>query len=232
MKINDDVFVSIGNSLKLLDQIILRRQQSLQNKSVDIEFELLVKNFLENLRSALDYLAFQIAEENKCTGKKGSFPILSETSHGFHLFMKNNFPNLEKNNSDLFKKLESVQYYNNTNEREWMKNLKVLVNHYKHVRLKQQKVKNDGGVAVIGDGIRIFAKEINMEKGGQIIDARGNALRGSQKITKDTKTITDNGGLVVATLHWDDLFFEEINKPMLETITGIITGIQNMMKIF
>ncbi|MGI0046334.1 MAG: hypothetical protein ACREBB_03990 [Nitrosotalea sp.] len=121
MKINSDTINVIESSDELLNQIFSERQRSLQTKKIEPKLELLIKNLLENLRSALDYLANQIAKENACNGNKVSFPIYSQTSDKFQQFMKDKFPNLEKKNTELFEKIESIQYYNNQEGNEWMK---------------------------------------------------------------------------------------------------------------
>lgn len=216
--------------MKELENIELEYQKSIQNKKIDLSFEMTIKGLLSKLRSVLDYLANQIASENSSIGKKASFPIYSESSHRFKRFMKEKFPRLEKKNPSLFQKLESIQYYNDPSNNSWMKDLSILDNAYKHVKPIQQKLDN-GRVVVQGKGITVIAGEINMGRGGSIIDADGSVLKGPIKLTKDSKSFSVNDGLMV-TIVQDEIKFAMVEKSVLPTLHKILSGVKNTIQIF
>jgi hypothetical protein len=76
---------------------------------IPTEIPVKIKNYLENLRSLLDYIAVDIStyvlnlkQEHKCY-----FPISCKSATDFKRHMKNNFPNLEK------KKAQSISNWKN-----------------------------------------------------------------------------------------------------------------------
>jgi hypothetical protein len=86
---------------------------SLQAKKVSVNLKIDIKNFCENLRSGLDYLANDIRETHCPTAKPDDrfyFPILPDRKQ-FESQTDRWFPDLAKTKPDLWNYLESVQPY-------------------------------------------------------------------------------------------------------------------------
>ena len=100
-----------------------------------------IKNYLENLRSLLDYIARDICENvlNLDSGHKCYFPIFCASKKKFINHCKRNFPNLENVDSFIYSKLEDIQAFNTSN----FSSLQILskyVNENKHCDLSEQHV--------------------------------------------------------------------------------------------
>ena len=123
---------------------IIRKEydRALSDKSLDLRVP--VKNLMENLRSALDYMAHDIYEcccqaELKSSGKKEPrniyFPY-GLTEEDFKSGVGRSFPNLEKYSSGVYKLLESIQPFKYGNN--WLYDLCSITNEKKHDRLTPQ----------------------------------------------------------------------------------------------
>ena len=142
------------------------------------------------------------------------------------------FPDLEKQNSDIFSKLEKIQFYNDPNNRTWMKEFNI-VNEYKHKDFsKQQIVKSkvlnlgtkDASIVLKVVGVGKFEMvncNINEIKVDKLIIENGQVTEGSKipdlKITESPEK---------------EYCFIEINKTVSMTLLNIKKGIDNLIKEF
>ncbi|KLU55485.1 hypothetical protein EL84_25935 [Paenibacillus sp. VT-400] len=164
----------ISDSLHLLkdaeNQLTLIKisyENSFKEKEVSKMLRLKVKHFLDNIRSALDYAAWQIytdksrqnvGERNREKHEKGIyFPILKSKSN-FDDIIRNKFPGVEEHNPEIKNILESAQGFMTVDGVNWTNNLVELSNNNKHRSLTAQKKKetvhihklvtNDGNVTI------------------------------------------------------------------------------------
>ena len=134
----NNVEALLEHSVKDLRNIELEYWASLQANEISTNLRISIKNFCENLRSVLDYLANEIREAH-CSAAKPSerfyFPIFSDRNQ-FESKTKRWFPDLEKNRPDLWNYLEAIQPYHKGYE--WLGYFNKLNNENKHGDLVEQ----------------------------------------------------------------------------------------------
>lgn len=112
------------------------------NQEIPISIEIQVKNYLENLRSVLDYLAADVCENVLNLGVKHRtyFPMCFENEKIFVNHCKKYFPKLSEVDSELYSTFENIQQYK-TDKFILLKTLTKLVNHNKHRTISKQNRK-------------------------------------------------------------------------------------------
>lgn len=235
MKLNPDIQAVLDTAKQDFEKIKNEYQKSLQDEEISSSLRISIKNCLENIRSSLDYLGYQISEEN-CpkNNSKIYFPIFFNDKQSFDKFMTKTYPNLDSNNSKLYSKIESIQYYINPSENEWMKDLVTLVNENKHRKLtpqtrtqrKQLNISSGGAGISLGGGASIKLG------GGASIRMGGKTIYGGQTISPDNPFIHADPGLNVKRTIWVDFKFDELKKSVLLTITKIVNGVQQTVDEF
>lgn len=196
--------------------------EALQVQEVSADLRIDIKNFCENLRSVLDYLAHEIREKycpSASPKDRFYFPILPDHST-FESKMCNWFPGLKVCCSDLWDYLEAIQPYHS--DSAWLGYFNRLNNENKHGCLVQQtrserqevRVTTQGGGRVswnpqsvrFGPGVRI---------GGVPVDPR-------------TQLPVPHPPQKVERITWVDFRFEGINVSALQLLTSTLEGIQQL----
>lgn len=174
----DNIKVILQKAEKQMEQIEKEYNTSLHNKEIKPELKVDIKNFFENLRSVLDYLAHEIRESvhvKNLGSKIFYFPILPNFTD-FESRMKQWFPQLEQNNKDLYDYLLSLQPFSGTDQK-WIQNFNTVNNGNKHGDLVEQTreeherihVSNNQGSelswdpksAKFGSGVATFGVPVN-----------------------------------------------------------------------
>ncbi len=130
-----------SSSLKNIEQ---QYREALTSKTVPISLQIDVKNFMENLRSALDYIAHDIYEKiiGSIPPEKNVYFPYGQTENNFKSAIGSNLPNLTSLNPDIYNLIESVQPYKNGDD--WIFQFCQIVNEKKHNTLTPQKVTETG----------------------------------------------------------------------------------------
>lgn len=235
MKLNSDIQAVLDRANNDLDEIKTEYNKSLNEKQISSDLRISIKNCLENIRSSLDYLAHQIFEKN-CKGdnSKVYFPIYSVSKEKFEKFMKKTFPDLENTNKKIYDALESSQYYNNSTDNEWIKDLMTLVNGNKHRKLSPQTRTEQKQLSLSSGGTRIRlggGASIRLG-GGASIRIGGKTIYGGQTISADSPSIRADPGLDVQKTIWIDFKFDELGKSVIPTISKILDGTQTIVDNF
>jgi len=235
MELNSDIQALLDHALNDLEKIKTEYKKSLNEKEISPSLRIAIKNCLENVRSSLDYLGNQIFEENcNRANSKTYFPIFSKDKISFEKFMGKYFPDLKKSNSKLYAKLESIQFYNNKNENEWMKDLVDLVNENKHRKLSPQKKveKKELNISSGKVGIKIGDNASIRMGSGTSIRMGGKTIYGGQTLSADNPNIRTDPGVDVKRIIWIDFQFDELQKSVIPTISEIIDGAQKLVNNF
>lgn len=139
MKRKHSIESLLTKAKKLLISIEAEYKNSLNAKEIGQELKVDIKNFCENLRSVLDYLAREIFE-GYCAKKKRQkrlyFPI-SPDLKSFEVVIARFFPGLKKNKKKLCDYLLSIQVFQKK-ENRWLILFNKLNNENKHEDLVQQ----------------------------------------------------------------------------------------------
>jgi len=160
-----------------LEKINNGYRECLHAESVPNEYLILYKNFLENLRSALDYTARGIfLRYGKAKSKEPHiyFPYIpyrtmSREEYDKRKIFNKKLPGVEINRPDIRDYILSLSDYNNGTE--WFLGFMVITNQKKHVQLVKQHVKED--VKLELPGISIQASSIVIKEGGSFVTDSG-----------------------------------------------------------
>lgn len=231
MKLNPDIQSLFDTSIHQLTKIKSEYANTIKKgQAISPSLQIYIKNFLENTRSILDYLANQIFSEN-CSTKKDDvyFPLYCKDKHAFESFMKKGFTDLETTNISLYSKLESIQYYKDPVNNEWMKDLR-LVNENKHKKLSEQSKQHSNEGMDIGTTDGTFfriGKEANLTLSNLSL---GNVGINHAEFSHD-KPAPDIEGLIVRKTIQDEYHFNKLSKPVIPTLERILSGVMKVIKI-
>ena len=128
-----------------LDKIESEYNNALKNKNIPDSLKIDIKNFLENLRSVLDYLAHDIYEQKVHPVRiaNGDPPIqkiyfpYGKTSNNFNFRLGTCFPNLSNIDNDLFLLIEGIQPFKAGDS--WLLDFCNVTNEKKHNSLTPQE---------------------------------------------------------------------------------------------
>lgn len=227
----DDIQAQLQVANATLVAIKKSYQTSLEVKEISPQLKIEIKNYLENLRSVLDYLAKEI-NERYCTRRtKAYFPTSCEDPQAFRRHIHRYFPGLETTPKGLHEKLESYQPYT-TNAPKSLPLFATLVNENKHDRLSPQTrtekrgLKLDfsgGGGITLGTDAQITGTG-RIVSGGHTLDLRGKVISGDSPAEDLPKTIKQT------VIIWVGFRFDAIDRevlPFLGEALGMVEGIAN-----
>lgn len=219
----------LGSCESQLRDIEGQYQRSLRAKAIDPRLQVSIKNFLENLRSALDYLAVGIWErhESNLMHKRPLvyFPICS-TPDKFTEHMKKTFPHVVSRAPSLYRKLELVQPYCRP-ENGWLLDFVTLCNENKHQRLTPQVA--DTITLLRGPGGANIAR---MEGSGRIIFEEGNVVQGIpiEPGVLDKNSTPQDLDTSLSVRRWTEFKFQLVNsQSALEFLEECLVGIRHMV---
>ena len=137
----DDARELVTHSEEMLTTIGNLHQQSLEEQLARPTLLIEVKNFMENLRSALDYCAFALFEKYGHSTKatpKINFPytkLTDDRSKFRSEIVERSIPGLLTSRPDIVDKLESYQHFGNTGN--WLPHFMDITNENKHEQLTE-----------------------------------------------------------------------------------------------
>jgi hypothetical protein len=181
----DDINILLQVADEQLQQIETEYNKSLINKVISPKLSVYIKNYLENLRSPLDYIANEICEKIllKTEISKTYFPISCENNKAFISHMSKNLPGLDVANTQLYGILEEFQPYSNFDIHELTK-LSKFVNENKHNKLSPQTRTERKGLVIEFPG------------GSRISMGPGSSISGSGTIRSGDSWISPAGGII------------------------------------
>jgi hypothetical protein len=154
----DNVIALLDHASNDLKNIEQQYEQALSEKKIPTSLQIDVKNFMENLRSALDYMAHDIYEviikpERDNTGAKAIekiyFPY-GKTENDFKSGLGSRLPNLQSLNPNIFAIIETIQPHKCSDA--WLYEFCRIVNEKKHDTLSPQtKTERQTMTASAGD---------------------------------------------------------------------------------
>ncbi|MDO9097175.1 MAG: hypothetical protein Q7U60_03535, partial [Candidatus Methanoperedens sp.] len=143
----DDAKALVDHSKETFKRITEIYNQSLKEKEIKSTLLIEIKNFMENLRSALDYTAHGVFDKYGSSYKgdpKIYFPYasISESMNDFRNKKRIEYciPGIEKRRPDILTKIESYQHFSDKNNK-WLPLFMDLNNENKHQKLTPQNRK-------------------------------------------------------------------------------------------
>jgi hypothetical protein len=171
----DDALELVKHSEENLKIIISLHQQCLEEQAIKPLFLIEIKNFMENVRSALDYCASALFAKygySKKAYPKIYFPYakLTDDRHKFRTeIVERTIPGLLFSRPDIVIKLESYQHFGNSGK--WLPLFIEITNENKHEHLTPQTQKLYTAVRISGSIPPGGTVEINLSNiplgGGQ-----------------------------------------------------------------
>lgn len=204
---------------------------SLTKKIIDSELQPLIKNYLENLKSCLDYCAHDIYEKITQNGNstKLYFPIKS-TRAEFETIIKKDFTSLNLVSAKIFDILEEVQPYNKGGQ--WLEEFNKLTNDNKHQDLTPQikkeipqklSISHRGATITMGR-----ASSLKIRRGGTV-KLGGARIADDQIISVDSTEVRGDPGITLKKEVWVGFVFFHLDKPVIPLLSEIEVGVRNIL---
>jgi len=231
MGYKEDAIELINESKNILTEIKVAYEQSLHDQEIKPKLLIKIKNFMENLRSALDFTAHHLFDNYgtiSCSSNPNIyFPYAWNDLdlNGFRTknIIQNKIPGLIANRPDIVADIESYQHFSSA-ENSWLPKFMELNNENKHQRLtpqtrkevKQLNIKsgNGGGASIsLGRGASIQMGDTFIP-GGQTFDA-------------NNPPVTIGGNKEVIT--WVSFEFTDLNEPAYPLLKRALNGCEEIV---
>lgn len=208
---------------------------SLHEKTIKPSLKISVKNFMENLRSALDYGAVALFNRYGSAGGKKPhiyFPYATskQSLADFRTAKRVEacIPGLTSSRPDIASLLESFQHW--AQGFEWLPRFMDLNNTNKHQELtpqtrsatKELRVSSSGASMSIGEGASISIGH------GASIQIGGAVIRGGQTISPSSPPIVGGQGKVEV-ITWVSFSFTATGDPVLQLLEASLVGTERIV---
>jgi hypothetical protein len=220
----DNISVILARCDALLKTIEKEYNASLHAKHIEGALKIDIKNFCENLRSALDYLAHEI-RETYCPSAdakaKFYFPVLPSRPE-FEGQMAKWYPGLDTNAPDVWAYLESTQPYHDPFC--WLGSFNRVNNENKHGNLVEQ--------------VRTETEQIRVSfPGGQVSWTPGSVRFGSGvsiggvPVDPRTQVPIPHPSQTVQRITWVDFRFAGEDVSALALLTDTLRGVGQIVEV-
>jgi len=228
----DSVQALLLRAEKQLTEIQILYSTSLSEKTINPELQPLIKNYLENLRSALDYVAHDIYEGISPSYKediKLYFPIRT-TKHEFDVLIQKDFATLEARFPEVLDLLERNQPFDIKGR--WLEELNKLTNENKHRDLTPQVKKEiPQSLSMSHNGATIkMGRGGSMRIGlGGIVRLGGALIADDQIISVDSTEIRGDPGIKVEKEIWTGFVFSDLDQPVIPLLVEMGEKVRNIL---
>lgn len=223
-----------GNLPKIRDAY----QSSLHAKTVSADLRVQIKNFVENLRSALDYTArglFESYGSSKKTTPQIYFPY-ARASQDRATFEKSGrieacIPGLGASRPDVVQALLEMQHFGSRGY-TWLPAFMNLTNENKHERLTPQVRRESRELRISGGGASIGVEEgasISIGQGASICIG-GAVIRGGQSFGVGNPPPVEGG--TIETITWVSFHFELTGQPVIPLLESALRGTSQIVTEF
>ena len=210
-------------------------RESLDEKSIKPGLLIDIKNYLENLRSALDFAARGLYSKYGVSSKSNShiyFPYASkqQTMDGFRAAnrIEQCIPGLGASRPDLVAVLESMQHWNS--DYFWLPDFMELNNENKHERLTPQ-IRKESKELRISSG----RASIRLGEGASIRMGPGASIRMGDSIIPGGQTIDVNnpptvlGGGHSEIITWVSFSFSTNARAVMPFLLTVLGGVKRIV---
>ncbi len=218
----DTLLIESETQLKLIESLY---QDSLIKKQIPPNLQVKIKNFLENLRSILDYLAHFLHDTyTNCNRSHKIYFPFGKTEKNFEENFKKNLHNINFKFKNL---IRSIQPFT----QEWVDKFLKLVNEKKHRRLTPQIRKESKRIVISEGNVGISIGEGASIKIGRdaTISIAGKRIYGGQEISVNSNIIYADPGLNIKKEIWVDFRFDFINESALPFLKVLFKNIKNFV---
>lgn len=210
-------------------------QKSLDEKSIKSVLLIAIKNFMENLRSALDFTArglyYKYGAPTKATPRI-YFPYALK-HQSLSDFRKSNriekcIPGLSASRPDVVTAIEDMQHW--SSGYAWLPDFMDLNNENKHKRLTPQTRKESKQLKISSGGISIGLSEgVSIQMGeGTSIHMGGAVIPGGQTIDVDNPPIILGEGRSQI-ITWVSFHFAANDRPVIPFLSEVLDGVSQIV---
>ncbi len=200
--------------------IVKEYEASLHKQSVDPALRVDIKNYCENLRSVLDYLAHDIRDKF-CQGANPKarfyFPILPDAAQ-FAAQASQWFPGLQSASPAVWSLLEQYQPYQQG--RAWLAHLNMVNNENKHGNLVPQTRQETARIqANIAGGGSVSWNPANVKFGSGV-------YIGGVPVDPRTQMPVQDQRLTVKKTIWVDFVFDGVGTSAIGLLRDALAGVK------
>lgn len=225
----------IEHSKQEFEKIKKTYEESLHVKQIKPTLLIEIKNFMENLRSALDFIAHGLFDkygDQSRTNPKIYFPYawqgLNQADFNARTIVDSKIPGLSASRPDIANKIEGYQYFSSPRN-SWLPKFMDLNNENKHQRLTPQQ--------------RTEVKELNISsgnvsmsigQGASIQIGRGASVQIGETIIPGGQNIDVNnpakffGPGKQTVITWVSFNFSSNNEPVLPLLQQSLVGVEKI----
>ena len=222
MKRKEDIDALLTRCTTVLGKIEEEYKLSLHRQSVGTDLRIDIKNFCENLRSILDYLAHNIREThcpNAASRGTFYFPILSDKQQ-FEGRVGNWYPGLKETSPDLWNYLESVQPYHDAFQ--WIGQFNRINNENKHGNLFPQTRTETAQVRVTSSGGSVAWDPAHVKFSSGVFICGG-------RVDPTTQMPTPDPSRKVERIVWVDFLFATEEVSALQLLKQSLKGVAQIV---
>jgi hypothetical protein len=209
-----------------LSHLCAEYERSLHEKQISVELQVAIKGVLDSLRSALDYVAYELHNRFGTPRQQAKvyFPIAAKGARreDFPSLVGKNIPGLADMRPDLVPVLESFQAFT-SDENQWLPELASLANENKHANLTPQTRTEDERITVRSSNGAISWNP------GQIKFSPGISVLGAP-IDHRTQLPISGPGHAVSREIWVDFKFASTGLSVLPLLAKCVTGTRRIVE--
>jgi hypothetical protein len=217
-------------------EIVKSYNKSLTQKEIAPKLLIEIKNFMENLRSALDYCARGLFDKYGDHTKKDDriyFPYAYEGMTQTEFISKNiieqKIPGITASRPDIKEKIEGYQYFSN-DQNNWLPVFMELNNKNKHQELTPQEKKETKQLKISSGGVSMLLNGgANISLGrGCTIRMGGVTIHGGQSFNANNPPITTGEG-AIEIITWVSFTFSINGQPVMHLLDNSLKGINKIV---
>lgn len=218
-----------------LDKIEEQYNKALDATTISSNLQIDIKNYMENLRSVLDYIAHdiyerQIAPSRASTGKseisKIYFPY-GKTENDFKSGVGSSLPDLKNVSPNLYNTLEEIQPYKVGDN--WLFDFCSILNEKKHNKLTPQKKEEKRGLNIDFGGAKIQMGPGSSISGTGFIGTSTRGIRlQNDKISGDSPAQNISGKVNQTIVRWISFKFADTGVEVLPLLKKALARIKGL----
>jgi len=218
-----------------IEEIQKEYATALNEKEIKPQLLIRIKNFMENLRSSLDFTAHALFDKygDRSSRKNICFPYAWEGLDITKFRNKNRIekciPGLSSNRPDIVAKIEGYQYFSGK-ENAWLPKFMDLNNENKHQRLTPQKRRERKELRISSGGASMSLGEGalgSMERGASIRMGRM-VIPGGQSFNVNKPPITFGEG-EKEIITWVSFHFTSNKQPVMPFLKQALRGVEKIV---
>ena len=230
----DQVDALLEHAKTALEEIEEQYNKALKETTIPPSLQIHIKNYMENLRSALDYIAHDIYEQEIAphrisTGKQEIrevyFPY-GNTETDFKSRVGSSLPELKNVSPSLYNTLEAIQPYKAGDT--WLFDFCRILNEKKHDILSPQKREEKRGLIIDFGGPKIqMGPGSSISGTGFIGTGRGGIHLQGDTISGDSPAHRTSGKVKQTIIRWISFKFADTGVEVLPLLKKAMTRIRD-----